>query len=182
MSSRVKVTRDDVQKVVKSIAALTGKQILVGIPEEKTERGEGVEQEPINNATLGYIHEHGSPAKNIPARPFLVPGVEDATEDVEPRLRRAATFAMKGNQERATAEMEAAGMLAQSAVRNKITDGDFAPLSEATLRARARKGRKGAIAELESRAAGNDPNPENARPLIDSGQMRNAITYVVRKK
>jgi hypothetical protein len=70
----------------------------------------------------------------------------------------------------------------QNAVRTKITDGPFAPLADSTLRARARRGRKGAVAELKSRAQGNAPNNANAKPLIDTGQLRKSITYVVRKK
>ncbi|MBX4298880.1 hypothetical protein K4H04_24285, partial [Mycobacterium tuberculosis] len=63
-------------------------------------------------------------------------------------------------------------------MRAKITEGPFVPLAAATLRARARRGRSGAAKELASRAAGNAPDNSNAKPLIDTGQYRQAITYV----
>jgi hypothetical protein len=50
-------------------------------------------------------------------------------------------------------------------VRAFITAGQgFAPLAAATLAARRRKGRTG------------------TKPLIDTGQLRRAITYVLRRK
>lgn len=173
------VTKDILADVVRSINNLVKKDVLVGIPDTTTERDDG---EPVNNATLGYIHENGSPAKNIPARPFLVPGVEDAQERIEQRLNKAAKAALGNQRRKSDDELEAAGMIARDSVKSKINSGDFAPLSEATLRARAAKGRKGAKAELASRAAGNAPDNDNARPLIDSAQLRNSINYVVRNK
>ena len=173
------VTKDILADVVRSLNNLVKKDVLVGIPDTTTERDDG---EPVNNATLGYIHENGSPAKNIPARPFLVPGVADAQERIEQRLGKAAKAALANQRRKSDDELEAADMVARDSVKAKINSGDFAPLSEATLRARAAKGRKGAKAELASRAAGNAPNSDNARPLIDTGQLRNSINYVVRNK
>ncbi len=63
-----------------------------------------------------------------------------------------------------------------------ITQSKFVPLADSTLAARARRGHKGAAQELENRKAGLAPDNANARPLIDTGIYRRAITYVVRKK
>ncbi len=56
------------------------------------------------------------------------------------------------------------GLMGQDAVRGKITSGPFVPLAPATLRARKAKGRTG------------------EKPLIDTGQLRAAYTYVIRAK
>ena len=69
----VTVTRDIAGKVLANIRAVPQKKLLVGIPAEENARGG-----EIGNASLGFIHEYGSPARNIPARPFLIPGVQDA--------------------------------------------------------------------------------------------------------
>ena len=94
---------------------------------------------------------------------------------------------MDGQIAKINVELKSAGLIAQRTVKQVISAGDFAPLSEATLRARANRKvgggvgiRKGARAELESRAAGNLPSTEFAKPLVDTGQLRNAITFVVR--
>ena len=63
-------------------------------------------------------------------------------------------------------------------------EGPFEPLKESTLRGRAHMGGeigKAAIFELDSRAAGNEPDPGNVCPLNATGQMRNAVNYVIRK-
>ena len=167
---------DRLKELAQSINELTGKAVLVGIPASEKDRDD---DGPIDNANLGYLHETGSPANNIPARPFLVPGIEENAVAIERRLKRAAEVAMakRGNVE---AALEKVGMTAQAGVRRKITSGPFEPLSNATLRARARRGRKGAQEELDRRARGEEPGAESAKPLIDTGQLRNAINYVIR--
>lgn len=63
-----------------------------------------------------------------------------------------------------------------------MTITGFTPLADSTVEARARRGRKGAKAELARRAAGESPGTELVKPLIDTGQYRRAITHVVRDK
>ena len=87
MASRVTITKDKVNAVVGSITKLVGKQVLVGIPEANGSRQDPEESAPVTNAALGYIHEFGSPRANIPARPFLIPGVRKSTARVMPHLR-----------------------------------------------------------------------------------------------
>lgn len=171
------ITKDKVSDVVMAITKLVSQEVLVGVPAKTTERSDV----PINNATIGYINEYGSPAQNIPARPHLIPGVEDAQDGINKNLKIAANAALDGNKNKTTASMEAAGVVAVNSVKSKITGGEFIPLSEATLKARARRGRKGAKTELQSRAMGNAPSTANAKPLIDTGKYRNSITYVLRE-
>jgi len=175
----VKMTKDKLGEVLRAVSALKNTSVLVGVPDKTANRKDG---EPISNAEIGYIMETGSPANNIPARPHLVPGIQSVQDDVTGQLRKASFAALSGSTAGVTAALNAAGMIGQKGVRAKITEGPFVPLSEATLRARARRGRKGAIRELESRAAGNQPDSTNAKPLVDKGQYRQSITYVVRKK
>ncbi|MBN3848628.1 hypothetical protein G3N58_17625 [Paraburkholderia sp. Ac-20342] len=175
----VTITKDKVADIIRAVAELAGKDVLVGVPDSKAER---TDDQPISNAAIGYIMETGSPANNIPARPHLVPGIQDVQAEVAERLGKGARAALSGSQSGANAQLNAAGLIGQRGVRAKITDGPFAPLAESTLRARARCGRKGAAKELASRAAGNQPDNANAKPLIDTGQYRQSITYVVRKR
>lgn len=193
----VKVTVDRLAVVVANIKAMGEKRVMVGIPESNPERREdtkdskvkvsggkasGGAASDVNNATLGYIHETGSPAQGIPARPFLIPGVQSARKDVTNALKSAAKQALNGDKRAVEKGLERAGMIAQAAVREAITHGSFEPLAESTLKARARRGRKGAKAELKARAEGAEPSNALAKPLIDTGQLRNSVTYVVRKK
>ena len=176
------IKTDNMDKLMEGLQALSGKAVYVGIPDSTAGRTpEEGEKSPASNAVIGYVQETGDPERNLPARPFLVPGVESAEDAINGRLAKAGVAAMDGNVEVVNASMEAAGMAAASAVKRKINSGEFDPLSEATLKARARRGRKGAKKELARRAAGEDPGTEFARPLVDTGQLRNSVTYVVRK-
>jgi hypothetical protein len=171
--------QDRVEAVLASIHDLTKQDVMIGIPDSTAGRKSG----PISNAAIGYIQETGDPARNLPARPFLVPGVMKVEAKAAEMLGAGAAKALDGDRQAGASSLVKAGLLASSSVKRTITEGaGFAPLSLATLKARAARGRKGAAAEIASRAAGNAPDASNARPLIDTGQLRNAVTYVLRKR
>jgi len=156
----IEVTKDDVAKVLANIQAMTGKELLVGIPAEKTARN----GEPITNASLGYIHENGSPARNIPARPFLVPGVKKATPKAIAAMKQLAGEALLDRNATDKA-LNAAGLVCQAQVKRQIVSQEgFTALKAGTIAARRRSGAKG------------------TKALIRTGQLLNSITYVVREK
>ncbi|MDT3751101.1 hypothetical protein ROT99_01780 [Citrobacter freundii complex sp. 2023EL-00966] len=180
---------DNAQAILDALRSLTKKDVLVGIPSEDSER----EDVPFGNAGIGYVNEYGSPAQNIPPRPHLIPGVKSVEEQTVPQLKAAAQAALDGNAAGAERALNRAGTLAANGVRRYMTITGFTPLADSTVEARARRGRKGAKAELARRSADgklNAINPdsgqlisnENVRPLIDTGQYRRAITHVVRDK
>lgn len=160
---------------------LTELEVLVGVPEEETERG-GVNPEGVTNASLAYIHDNGAPEVRIPARPFMLPGMHDAREPVTMQLSRAAQAAIRGNVIGVEQGFHGAGLAAQRAIKNKIIDGIPPPLSTRTLKAREAKGREGARVALNRRAQGYEEILELALPLIDTHEMLNSITYVIRER
>jgi hypothetical protein len=174
------VLQDGTAALLASLKALTNQEVMVGIPSTRTDRLEKGEE--INNATIGYIQENGSPANNIPARPHLVPGVTNAQSIIADRFRKATIAALSGNTPEVNRQLDAAGMAGASAVKAVLNAGVAPALAESTLKARARRGRKGAIQELANRADGLTPSVDLAKPLIDTAQYRNAITYVRRAK
>lgn len=180
--SRVTIKKDNLPALLRGFKALTDKEVLVGVPDSTTNRDKDEAAGPATNATLAYSHDNGSPAQNIPARPFMKPGIAAIEQKASRRFKAAAEAALKGNTGAVEKELSAVGLMAQDAIKQKIGEGPFEPLSEATLRARARRGRQGAIQELENRRQGLPPDASNARPLIDTGQMRNSVTYVIREK
>lgn len=168
---KASVTKDRLAEALKDIQQLTRERVLVGIPQEHAQR----RGEPMSNATLGYIHERGAPEVNIPARPFLVPGIESIKDNLAERFRRTARGALKGDARNVRhltrAGLESAGMLAVSAVKRKITIGPFEPLQPSTIRARNRK--------YKSRKA---RTASDVKPLISTGQLRNSINFVIRSR
>lgn len=158
---RTRVTRDILDKVTASLAAMGKRRVMIGIPSPENVRN----GDAIGNAALGYVHEHGSVANNIPARPFLVPGVKAAEPQALKSLKASAQQTLSGNASALDRGLNTAGLMAQSSVKRTIKAGEgFAPLAGSTLAARRRKGFKG------------------EKPLIRTGQLLNSITYVVREQ
>lgn len=183
MKSGVTIRLDNTQAILDALKTIGNRDVLVGIPQSADQRPpEEGEKSTFGNAAIGYINEKGSPTQNIPARPHLEPGVQSVQGQTVEQLKAAALSVLEGNAGAAERALNSAGIIASQGVKRYMTITGFTPLAESTLAARARRGRKGASKELESRAAGIAPDNANARPLIDTGEYRNSITYVVRKK
>ena len=168
MKSGVSIVKDNLKKVMVALNSFPDKDVLVGIPADTTARkndiGGAVPVSEMTNAQLGYIHEFGAPEHNIPARPFLYPGLRGVKTHIAAYFKQYGLAAMKGSKEGMDRALHSMGILGMNAVRRKITVGPFVPLKASTLAARRRRGRTG------------------TRPLIDTGQLRAAITYVIRSK
>lgn len=161
----VKVTRDGVAALKRALTRLAERQVLVGIPSSTAGREIDPEHpQPVTNAALGYIHEKGSPAANIPARPWLGPGIMDARDEIVRRYKTGAQAVLDGRLADPDKVHQVVGQIAADAARKRITDGDFTPLAPATIAKRKARGR------------------ESKKPLTDTGQMRNAVSFVTRKR
>lgn len=180
MTPAIKVTQiaDRSAAIKQAFKALDGNRVLVGIPEDKSQRQADADgtMPPIGNAAIGYIQEHGSPANNIPARAFLVPGLRKVVAETVNLLRDSARQALAGNPGVVTTNFNKIGLLAVNSVRAMFVDNDWAPLAPATLAARARIGGK----PPKKRKGQPAPMPKRSNPLINTSQLRKAITYVVR--
>ena len=200
MSAQVIVDRTS--ELQRALTALVKKQVMVGVPGDESMRQDGGE---VTNVELAYIHTYGGviriperqqsifrliddsgnfkrngrfvrrsqsnfetvhavPAHTvtIPPRPFLVPGIEKAQGKITDRLGEAAESALNGNLSGVDQGLHKAGLEAQNSVRAVINAGVEPELAQSTIEARRRRGRTGTV------------------PLIDSGGLRNSITYVIR--
>ncbi len=173
----VTMTGQGLQGLFDAIHELMENEVLVGIPQ-----GEGrTDADGMTNAQLYYLHEHGSPAKNIPPRPTLIPGVASVQEKIADRLCKAVDAALDGKSEAVIKHYNAAGLIAQNAVRLYFVEGNLAPLSMATIIHRANRGRVGAKKYLKQIDKG-PPEDGLVKPLIDTAEMRKSVTYVIRKR
>jgi hypothetical protein len=181
---------DDVKRFLDELAK---KQVYVGIPEgsdndRSAAAGNEQNSSNITNAELLYIHTHGirqqemrdemdpkveggtpyskafqmflhtygSPLWQSPPRPVIEPAIENSKEVIAKQLQKVVTTALDGKDP--TAEMQKAGMLGQNIVRDWFTNPNngWAPNAPATIKEK-----------------GSD------KPLIDTGELRKAITYVI---
>lgn len=187
----------DVKKLLSTISEY---DVLVGIPDDGSERKTGPNGEPITNAELAYIHthgvdknvvrnnittfrqqgmnfsgarkaaqqlyiaSHGSPAHRIPPRPIIEPAIEANQDEIENKLEKALSAFLDFNFILGEKKLKAVGMFAQNKVRGWFTDSrnGWPPNSPATIKAKS-KGKN-----------------IKDNPLIDTGELRKSITYVVK--
>lgn len=156
----LKVVKDESKKVIAGFLALLKKDVLVGIPEVKNSR----KNESISNSQLGYIQDKGSPAANIPPRPWLEKGVESSQKETI-RILKDTILNSFESKNSITKGLGKVGLIAQSSVKGYIKNkSNFTPLSKETVKQRKRKGFSG------------------RKPLIETGQLLNSVNYVVRDK
>jgi hypothetical protein len=175
-----------------SVGALAKKEVLVVIPAEHSSR-QTPSDDNINNAELLYIQSHGvrkaemraemqkhidagkkyseahslyiqshgSPLWHIPPRPVLEPSIEASKGPIAKQLQGAAVAAIDGNQQEVDNALHRAGMVAENAAKAWFENpqNGWPPNSPKTI---AKKG--------------------SDSPLIDTGEMRKAITHVVRER
>jgi hypothetical protein len=136
-------------------------QVLVGVPQDKTTRA----GEPVTNAELCFIHTNGSPVRGIPARPIIEPAIEDDNEVISEILRNALESFLTGDEVGGMRYLEMAGIEGQGASQDWFTNpkNNWPPNSPQTQAIKRAKG-------------STDP-----KPLIDTGELRKSITYVIRK-
>lgn len=175
---------DNVSKVLKGIDVLTNTTVMVGVPEDKNDRRDG----PISNAALAYIHDKGSPAANIPARPFMEPGIKSVRAEITKTLKDAGSAVLKGGASNVTIYLNKVGLIATRAIKSKITEGIPPPLAPSTIRGRINRVKsKARRRRLRADLASGTPASRQSgaeglfTPLIVTGQLRNAITYVLRR-
>lgn len=183
---------DNVDRVLRSIKILTQKQVLVGIPESKADRDNyGSAGADVTNAMLAYVHETGAPSHNIPARPFLMPGVSKALPQVIPALQAAAEASLDGDDKEVDKFLNVAGLIASASAKREISTAPYTPLKDSTIARRhlsrqTKSMRPGEVQYFKLRDQGIDEGAAQAavgiQPLINTGQLRNAITYVVRDR
>lgn len=154
------VTEDQTDAFNTIIKSFKRDAVLVGIPQEETAR---TNDQFINNATLLAINEFGSPANNIPPRPVMKIGIKNAQEEIATQFKLAVQKSFDQGVNALGVYYNRAGIIASNSVKKAINsqEGIKGP-AESTLRTRESAGFKG------------------KKALIVTGQMRNAITYVVK--
>lgn len=166
----VKVIGPGMSLIARAVLAMSRERVLIGIPADGPARSE---PNAPSNAVLGYVMETGSPAHNIPARPFLVPGIRDAQPAAVGILKQSAVNALKdvaalkttaANGGAVAQGLEAVGAVGRDAVKAKIDSGPFKALAPRTIAGRRARGNTG------------------TDPLKDTLQLQQAVTYRVVEK
>lgn len=167
-------------ELIRNIERAVHTEVLVGIPRSTAMRP----GDEISNAEIAYINEHGDPARRIPPRPFMEPGLQRCRDKVREAMAQGVQQLGTGGTLRPAAER--VGLICQASIRNVFTDNNWKPLSPRTIMARAQRtvSKHKGFADKSARAQQGMLQRElarraNDRPLIDTGALRQSITYVV---
>lgn len=154
----------------KSLERLKNSVVFVGIASGS--KNDARDDGGPPNHLLGFVHEHGSPAANIPPRPFLVPGVKSAKQEVTASMEAAMRAALNDDDRTVKKLLEQTGMQAVSAVKLYMRNGEFEPLKPNTIKNRNRS-------RLTSGKRENEKEGLKIQPLINTGALRDAIDCYV---
>lgn len=161
MKPTLTVTSDFTDNFQAIIKRFKNDQVLVGIPEYDSARQNDDE---INNATLLAIANFGSPAQNIPPWPIMAIGIRNSQDAIGEEYKKAAIQSLKTGFNALDTYYNRAGIIASNSIKQVINAQDGVPDDKpepATLEARKRNNFKG------------------TKYWLVTGQMRNAITYVI---
>jgi hypothetical protein len=176
----IRITGPGLAGISSALKLLAQNEVLVGFPEDTTDRPDDA---GMTNAALGYIHDNGAPEANIPPRPFMLPGIAKAQTTIAAKLGETMRAALNnGNAQTIEKGLTQAGLIGKLAIQNEINSGLSPALADSTLRSRGRGRTKSAQEELARRKAGEAPSSALAKPLIVTGELRNAINYVIRAR
>jgi hypothetical protein len=133
-------------------AKAKGAQVRVGVFGSETHEGTD-----LTLVELAAIHEFGSPAANIPERSFIRRTLDAKHDEIKKYLKEAAKSVVEGKTPLQRA-LNLLGTWAAREIKKTITQGPGIPppLRPATI-----------------------AHKKSSRPLVDTGQLKNAITYVV---
>lgn len=156
----LEVTADFSLTFLEAIKRFKNDKVLVGIPLEDSQRED---DEGMTNAALLAINNFGSPINNIPPRPVMQIGIRNAQEKIAEQFKLAAQNVLKQGVQSLAIYYERVGIIGSNSIKKAINDQEgFPGPANSTLASRKSEGFKG------------------TKALVKTGQIRNAITYVVK--
>lgn len=175
-------------RLLDPIKEFTNKTVFIGITDTKTGRspGPGRSGPQPTNALLMAIHENGSPAKNIPARPVLVPAIDELRKLIGPILYQTARAEMRGQRGSVEKGLRRIGEMGVAIAKRIMKDGDFEPLAAITIKNRARRRARASEDDtpvhLSARTRSQTASVADDAPLMDTMQLYDALSYSIRKQ
>lgn len=208
----------DYSFIGEALASLKYARVLVGIPEDETNRNANLREqaikqvesskngklskrskhllksaessEHVTNAGLMYIHTNGSPKRHIPARPVIEPSIEANRKNLEAGLAKVIDAEFAGDKALAETLLRRVGQMGSNGAKRWFTDPRNGWKQNSPLTIRRKLGTlggkklKGALKILNSvqehmPLVGTTALDEINTPLIDTGELRRSITFVV---
>lgn len=190
MTGRVMDRDLGLRKIVNTMSQFDGRELRVGIqgPEAGAIEHDG---SALSNVELGAIHEFGAPSVGIPERSFIRAtwnaNIERWTSSTLPAIAAKVYSSSPDAPQRALGVL---GEVIVGEIRKTMARGIPPPLTASGYASRLRR-RQGGRAQLAraQRSRGLaalgagielEAGRMQAKPLIDTGQLRNSITWRVK--
>lgn len=149
--------------------------VLVGVPEASKEYKDGA-----NQVLIASVQEFGSSDGRIPERSFLRSTVDEKSSEYSALLTKLVGRVVDGKITPNQA-LDRLGLKVESDVKRKIVAIQEPPNAASTIRQKKKKaGKKVKNIKLVTGADGTES--ETGNPLIDTGQLRQSITYEIRRE
>jgi len=135
--------------------ALKVRKVKVGFPKSK---GSVIHEESeMNVASIGAVHEFGSPARNIPERSFIRTTINEQQENIKKLFQKESKKVVAGEQ---TVEgmLGVIGLYVSGQIKKKIVAIKTPPNKAATIKAKG-----------------------SSNPLVDTSQMLQSVDFEVTK-
>lgn len=137
-------------KFQRMLRQLANMQVRIGF-----QHGRDTEDNGIDICDIAAWNELGT--ENMPSRPFLRKSVDENKDKITKFIKTLEGRLARG--ESAEQILKEIGIFMKDLVQEKITEGDFEPNAESTVK------KKG-----------------SSKPLIDTGLMRQSVNYVIQEK
>jgi len=149
----------EVSKYTIELEKLSKQEVVVGIPANKNKNHDGT---LTTLAEIGAVHEFGSPEAKIPQRSFLRSPLSANVKTIFKQIEKDLKFS-KINTKIALGRLGAKGTSIVLKAFNTQNEGTWISLKPITV-----------LSRKEGKGTGS------VKPLIDTGQLRQGITFEVR--
>lgn len=190
------------------IKKFSTEKVAVGVPTDKNSRNDSRKNVQVGNADLVYIHTHGvrpramrkemqpeidkgtqysivlqmylqahgSVVYRVPVRPIIEPAIEHYSKGIAELMKSAMTAAAEG--QNWESKLQDVGLYASSKVKDWFTNPEngWAPNAKSTI-----EGWTAPWTDKKTDKHPFFPGKGSDRPLINTGALRDAITYIVDK-
>lgn len=156
MSSAVSVTDHGYNALRERLERMGRTRVRVGVLDDQPKKKrDGEEPSKLSLIEVAAVHEFGAPAARIPQRSFVRATVDEKRAEIAADQERLAAAVLNGKIE-PEAAAELLGARVQGLIQTRIAEGIGPALAPATV---SRK--------------------KSSKPLVDTGQLRSAITFRV---
>jgi hypothetical protein len=179
--AKVKIIDRDtgLKDIVRDFSGTSDEVVAIGVQGTEANKAHGGFTQPITNLELWVIHEFGAPGASIPERSVIRATVDRKSKEY---FRLVEKFTGLVVDQKMTVK-QALGLLGEKAKTDMQRAMDLS-IGLKALKASTERRRRKKIAAVRGKVSESfkKKGAADIKPLVDTGQMKNALTWTVRPK